>query len=150
MDGWTLGEGGATSSGVVVNDECLSAYNELKLGKKSKFIIFKLSDNLKEVVVDTVSESSDYEEFISGLPETGCRWAVYDFEYEKGSDGKRNKLCFYAWSPDNSKIKEKMVYASSKEALRRSLNGISTEIQGTDFTEVAYQAILDKVSRGSA
>jgi len=64
---------------------------------ESKFIIFKLSDNLKEIVVDTVSQSSDYEEFISGLPETGCRWAVYDFEYEKGSDGKRNKLCFYAW-----------------------------------------------------
>jgi len=32
-----------------------------------------------------------------------------------------------------------MVYASSKDALRRSLNGIATEIQGTDFSEVAYQ-----------
>jgi cofilin len=65
---------------------------------ESKFIIFKLSADLKEIVVDTVSQSADYEEFISGLPETGCRWAVYDFEYEKGNDGKRNKLCFYAWS----------------------------------------------------
>lgn len=84
---------------------------------------------------------------------------MYDFEYEKGNDGKRNKLCFYAWyvfcvvlslgdecadrvsnrSPDNAKIKEKMVYASSKDALRRSLDGIATEIQGTDFSEVAYQ-----------
>ncbi|GAA5843091.1 hypothetical protein JCM3766R1_005234 [Sporobolomyces carnicolor] len=138
------------SSGVVVNDSCISAYQELKLGKKSKFVIFKLADNMKEIVVDKVSESSDYEEFISGLPETGCRWAVYDFEYEKGTDGKRNKICFYAWSPDNAKIKEKMVYASSKDALRRSLDGIATEIQGTDFSEVAYQEILDKVSRGSA
>jgi len=32
-----------------------------------------------------------------------------------------------------------MVYASSKDALRRSLDGIATEIQGTDFSEVAYQ-----------
>jgi hypothetical protein len=41
-------------------------------------------------------------------------------------------------SPDDAKIKNKMVYASSKDALRRSLVGISTEIQGTDTSEVAY------------
>jgi hypothetical protein len=33
-----------------------------------------------------------------------------------------------------------MVFASSKDALRRSLVGIATEIQGTDFSEVAYDA----------
>lgn len=32
-----------------------------------------------------------------------------------------------------------MVFASSKDALRRSLVGISTEIQGTDFSEVAHE-----------
>lgn len=42
-------------------------------------------------------------------------------------------------SPDGSKIKEKMVYASSKDALRRSLQGIALEIQGTDLEEVSYE-----------
>jgi cofilin len=32
-----------------------------------------------------------------------------------------------------------MLYASSKDALRRALVGIATEIQGTDFSEVAYE-----------
>ena len=32
-----------------------------------------------------------------------------------------------------------MVTASSKDALRRPLTGISTEIQGTDYSEVAYE-----------
>ena len=31
-----------------------------------------------------------------------------------------------------------MVTASSKEPLRRSLDGISAEVQGTDYSEVAY------------
>lgn len=31
-----------------------------------------------------------------------------------------------------------MLYASSKDALRRSLVGIASEIQGTDSSEVAY------------
>jgi Cofilin/tropomyosin-type actin-binding protein len=42
-------------------------------------------------------------------------------------------------SPDGAKIKNKMVFASSKDALRRSLVGIATEIQGTDFDEIAYE-----------
>jgi cofilin len=42
-------------------------------------------------------------------------------------------------SPDDSKIKQKMLYASSKDALRKSLVGISSEIQGTDLSEVAHE-----------
>lgn len=45
-----------------------------------------------------------------------------------------------ARSPDESKIKQKMVFASSKDALRRALVGISAEIQGTDFSEVDHQS----------
>ena len=43
-------------------------------------------------------------------------------------------------SPDDAKIKNKMLYASSKDALRRSLVGIAVEIQGTDLSEVAYDS----------
>lgn len=32
-----------------------------------------------------------------------------------------------------------MVYASSREALRRSFQGIHQEVQGTDYSEVAYE-----------
>lgn len=31
-----------------------------------------------------------------------------------------------------------MLYASSKDAIRRSLVGIAAEIQGTDHSEIAY------------
>ena len=41
-----------------------------------------------------------------------------------------------------------MLFASSKDALRRSLVGIAAEIQGTDYSEVAHENVLDKVSRG--
>lgn len=48
------------------------------------------------------------------------------------------RVC-YLRSPDDSKIKAKMLFASSKDALRRSLVGIATEIQGTDYSEVAHE-----------
>ncbi|KAI5479471.1 cofilin [Pseudohyphozyma bogoriensis] len=129
---------------------CLDTFQELKLGKKLKYIIFKLSDDNKEIQVEKTSSSADYDEFLNDLPAQSCRYAIYDFEYQKGSDGLRNKICFYAWSPDESKIKTKMLYASSKDALRRALVGIAVEIQGTDSSEIDYSEVLDKVSRGTS
>ncbi|KAI0795213.1 hypothetical protein BC629DRAFT_1581816 [Irpex lacteus] len=136
------------ASGVGVNSSVLETFQELKLGKKHKYIIFSLSDDLKEIVVAKTSSDSNYESFIADLPETECRWAVYDFEYDaEGGAGKRNKLTFISWSPDDAKIKSKMLYASSRDALRRSLVGIATEVQGTALDEIAYEAVFEKVKR---
>ncbi|KAI0049713.1 hypothetical protein FA95DRAFT_1515406, partial [Auriscalpium vulgare] len=136
------------SSGVAVNPACLEAFQELKLGKKLKYIIYAVSDDKTEIVVVKSSKTANYDEFLGDLPEADCRWAVYDFEFEKEGGGKRNKICFYSWAPDDAKIKSKMLFASSKDALRRALVGIAAEIQGTDYSEVAYESVLDKVSRG--
>ncbi|KAI0357505.1 recombinant Actophorin [Trametes cingulata] len=137
------------ASGVGVNPECLEAYQELKLGKKTKYIIFTLSKDNTEIIVEKKSPpTSTYDDFLADLPEGECRWAVYDFDFEKDDGGKRSKITFYSWSPDDSKVKQKMLFASSKDALRRSLVGIAAEIQGTDYSEVAHENVLDKVSRG--
>ena len=40
-----------------------------------------------------------------------------------------------------------MVYSSSKESLRRALAGIGADIQGTDYSEVAYDTVLEKVAK---
>jgi uncharacterized membrane protein len=44
----------------------------------------------------------------------------------------------------------KMVYASSKDALKRALNGIATEFQANDEDDIEYQSVLTKVSKGLA
>lgn len=75
----------------------MSRFQDLKLKKKIKYIIYGLSPDFTETVVIKASEDANYDTFLEDLPETECRWAVYDFEYEKG-EGKRNKLVFYSWS----------------------------------------------------
>ncbi|KAF9331687.1 cofilin [Podila minutissima] len=135
------------SSGVGVNPECLNSFQELKLKKVHKYIIYKLSEDNKSIEVEKTSEASaTYDDFVQQLPEDDCRYAVYDFDYTL-PDGPRNKIVFFTWSPDNSKIKAKMIYASSKDALRKQLQGIGAEIQGTDFDEVHHDAVLEKVNR---
>lgn len=43
--------------------DAIQAYNDLKLNKKYKFIIYKLTDDYKEIVVDEASDSQDWEAF---------------------------------------------------------------------------------------
>jgi len=138
-------------SGVALGADCISTYETLKLGRgdKLKYIVFKLSDDKKQIVVAKTSKDADYDNFIADLPENECRYAVYDFDYDT-EEGKRSKICFYTWSPDTAPVRSKMVYASSKDALRRALTGIAAEIQGTDFSEVAQETVLEKVSKGKA
>jgi len=134
------------SSGVKVADDCVTTYQQLKLGKQFKYILFGLSKDLSEIVVDRTSDAPAHETFVADLPKDECRWAVYDFEFlkEGEGEGKRNKLCFISWSPDDAKIKDKMVFASSRETLRRRLDGIAFEVQGTDPSEISYETVLAK------
>lgn len=138
------------SYSVAVADESLTAFNDLKLGKKYKFILFGLNDQKTEIVVKETSTDQSYDAFLEKLPEDDCLYVVYDFEYEiSGTEGKRSKIVFFTWSPDTAPVRSKMVYASSKDALRRALNGVSADIQGTDFSEVSYENVLETVSRGA-
>ena len=134
------------SSGISVDDECVNTFMELKLRKKYRYIVYKLNDDNTSIVIEKKVESCDkYDDFLSELPEDDCRYAVYDFEFEKSpGEGIRNKICFIVWVPDTSKVRQKMLYASSKDAIRKKLAGIATEIQATDMSEVAYDAVLEK------
>ena len=82
-----------------MNDECTAKFQELKLGKKIKYIIFTLNKEKTEIVVEKVSLGGDYDDFIEDLPALECRWGVFDLEYkmEGEGEGKRNKLIFVSW-----------------------------------------------------
>ena len=49
--------------------------------------------------------------------------------------------------PDTSGIKQKMLYASSKDGLKKKL-GITTEVQATDMDDVAFDEVYGRLSRG--
>ena len=86
---------------ISVAPECITAFDELKRGKGTiKYIIYKLSDDYKEIVVEEKSADGDWEAFQSKLMNAkashkgkegkGPRYAVYDFEYElEAGEGKR-------------------------------------------------------------
>ncbi|KAL9049521.1 MAG: hypothetical protein Q9206_005482 [Seirophora lacunosa] len=149
-----------SKSGVTVTPECIEKFNELKLGKSIKYIIYKLSDDYKEIVVEEASTDPEWENFQSkimnakasykGKEGKGPRYAIYDFQYElDGGEGTRNKIVFISWSPDEGTLVfPRMTYASSKEALKNALNGLGAEVQANNEDEIEYSTILKDISKG--
>ncbi|KAG0226799.1 hypothetical protein B0O80DRAFT_452932 [Mortierella sp. GBAus27b] len=139
------------SSGVQVEQECIQAYQDLQLNKKLQYIVYRISDDKKSIVVDQTSPINkeadsvqQYESFISSLPKD-CRWIVYDFHYTyEGS--QRNKVIFISWSPDDgASIKSKMLYSSSRDAIRQRLAGVHADIQATDLAEASFETVLGRL-----
>ena len=86
-----------------VDDQCIEVYNDLKLKKNYQYILYKLSDDNKLVVVEKTAPAgkggdaeAEYKAFIASLPQDDCRYAVYDFHFTI-NEGERNKILFYAW-----------------------------------------------------
>ncbi|WP_185061846.1 actin depolymerization factor/cofilin-like domain-containing protein [Pseudomonas putida] len=139
-----------SSTGVLVTDEFRNAYDSLKLSKALRYIVFKISDDYKEVVVESTGDrSATYEDFLSALTPLDARYAVVDFEFET-AEGRRNKIMYIAYITDSASPRKRMIYASSKEALKGALTGISGEIRATEKDELEYDLVLAKVSKGLA
>lgn len=87
-----------TLSRLSVHPDCIEAFNELKLGKEGiKYIIYKISDDQKEIVVDEISKETDYNVFREKLQNAREKngksrpsYAIYDVAFDlPGGEGHR-------------------------------------------------------------
>lgn len=133
------------SSGVVVDNECKLKFLELKSKRTHRFITFKIDDKLNMITVDKLGNPGQtYDDFTAALPEKECRYAVYDFDFVTKENCQKSKIFFIAWSPDTSKVRNKMLYASSKDRFKREIDGVQCEVQETDASEIGIENIRDK------
>ncbi|KAK2772111.1 hypothetical protein FQN52_005692 [Onygenales sp. PD_12] len=135
-------------SGVSVSRECMDAYDQLR-SRKLKWIIFKISDDKKDIVVEDSSTDTDYEAFRKQLSETkdskgkpAPRYAVYDCEFDLGGEGIRNKIIFISWVPSGTPTFSSMIYATTRETLKNALNP-HTSIHADDNDELEWKNLYD-------
>ncbi|MBA0751333.1 hypothetical protein Gogos_000263 [Gossypium gossypioides] len=135
------------ASGMAVHDDCKLKFLELKAKRTYRFIVFKIEEKQKQVVVEKVGEPTDnYEAFTASLPADECRYAVYDFDFVTDENCQKSRIFFIAWSPDTSKVRSKMIYASSKDRFKRELDGIQVELQATDPSEMDLDVIRSRAN----
>mmetsp|Transcript_264 Transcript_264/g.477 ORF Transcript_264/g.477 Transcript_264/m.477 type:complete len:140 (+) Transcript_264:87-506(+) len=130
-------------TGISVSDDVINEFNEMKLKRISpKFIVYSIVDG--QIVTENRGETeASFEEFISNLPADDCRYAIYDMDFTTTDGRPGNKLVMVSWAPDSAKVKSKMIYAGSKDALTRALVGVSTKITATDLSELTVDAMVE-------
>ncbi|KAL7126692.1 hypothetical protein ABFS83_14G204500 [Erythranthe nasuta] len=133
------------SSYMGVADHSRNTFLELKRKKVHRYVIFKIDEKQNEVVVEkTGGPAESYEDFTDSLPEDDCRYAVYDFDFVTSENCQKSKIFFIAWAPGISRIRSKMLYATSKNGFKTALDGVQYEIQATDPTEMDLEVIRDR------
>lgn len=73
---------------------------------KLRYAVFRISDNLKEVIIDKErmnsaadmgrEEPAHFMEIVRGLPQDDGRYLVYDFPYQE-SYGPASKIILILW-----------------------------------------------------
>eukprot|EP00854_Cymbomonas_tetramitiformis_P002664 gene2664-3433_t len=122
--------GGTSVSGVSINRNCLTTFLSLKSQAALRFITFAISEDGSEVVpMDTGAADSTLPALLSVLPQEEPRYAVYDYPYTNADGCLFKKLLFILWSPEVASIKNKMMYASTKDFFKGKLSGLAVDLQ---------------------
>merc|ERR1712210_48609 len=94
----------------------------------------------EDSIIASGSDSA-WKTWTANLPDNECRYGIYDVEMkiDMGAglpQGTRTKLTFVVWAPSTASIKQKMVSASSKDALKKKFDGVQVEWQLTGRDEL--------------
>jgi cofilin len=133
------------TSGITVASECKEVFENLKMLKNLRYIIYFIKD-LREInVKSTGARNADFDQFLNNLKKGGeseCRYGLYDFEYNHQYEGttetfiKKEKLFLMSWCPDTAKVRQKVVYSASFDVLKKALVGVQKYIQV--LTDLVY------------
>jgi len=148
------------ASGVAVADACKEVYQQVKMNIKGKekfrYAVFRIADSLKEIETDTdrmgtasdmdAEEPAHFQRIISGLPADDGRYIIYDYPFQ-GSFGPTSKIILVLWVPEGISIKKKMLYASSKDALKKSFPDCSAEFQADCPDDLSHKDIEGKLRK---
>ncbi|XP_035519970.1 non-muscle cofilin 1-like [Morone saxatilis] len=147
------------ASGVKVADRVKGLYNDMKLVKNDadqneriRIVVFGFIDDnidVEEKYLEKDLEGKDVFKFYQSLLEPKkCRYILYDCHFETKEASVKEELVFALWCPDSARIKEKMNYASSKEALKKAMPGLKHDLQLNDFADCSTRDIFaDKLGK---
>ncbi|CAD7676502.1 unnamed protein product [Nyctereutes procyonoides] len=138
------------ASGVAVSDGVIKVFNDMKVRKSStpeevkkrkKAVLFCLSEDKKNIILEEGKEI-----LVGDVGQTvDDPYATFETK-----ESKKEDLVFIFWAPESAPLKSKMIYASSKDAIKKKLTGIKHELQANCYEEVKDRCTLAEKLGGSA
>ncbi|XP_071784783.1 uncharacterized protein [Asterias amurensis] len=140
-------------SGVEVNPEVGVVFNDMKHWKTIKWVTFKLENN-EEIVVDIRSgrprglgaDQDQFNEIKDSLP-SEPRYVLFNFHFMDRIGREIQKVAFIFWSNDDDYAgsRNKMIYSSAKETIKKEFAGIGLEFVADEKHELDYDTFQAKL-----
>ena len=86
------------TEGMKVEEECKKWFMEMKWKRVHRYIVFKIDEGSKTVIVDKVGAPGEgYPQLVASLPDDDCRYAVFDFDFVTLDNCHKSKIFFITW-----------------------------------------------------
>ncbi|KAM7485439.1 hypothetical protein LguiA_001448 [Lonicera macranthoides] len=136
-------------SGMSVDNHGKTTYMKLKRDKKYKYLIYKIDEEKKVVVVEKTGDRADahahaHAQFVASLPPDDCRFAIYDLDFLHSDASRKMKILLIHWCPDLSETRAKVLYALSLGRLKKDLEGIHKEVQANTLVDVSLKHLMSR------
>jgi len=134
-------------TGVSVCPECVTTYEDLKSKSKSQGIEFKIEGD-KIVVVKAFDKGTSYGDFLATVPQNEARYYVWDYAFETDDGIAKSKIFFMVWNPDSGKVRSKMMYSGSADALKAKIGDGVIVVQANDTGDLEDGEIKSRALKG--
>ncbi|XP_060711337.1 cofilin-2-like [Hemiscyllium ocellatum] len=155
------------ASGVAISDEVVTTFHDMKVRKactqeeikrRKKAVFLTLNEKNESIIVDTKRQitvgdclggavSDALETLVKMVPLKDCCYILYDAAFET-KETKKEEIIFIHWAPDDAPINRKMIFASSKDALKKKLCGVKHEWQVSAIEDLDRCELAAKLGSG--
>ncbi|CAH1263427.1 DSTN [Branchiostoma lanceolatum] len=158
------------ASGVIVSDKAVWALQLMHLNHEdegvhgTEYVMLHIEDGVVQFQERSLLKTEDniyeyrstlkerYKWMLSRLDEDKCLYVMYNFPYLEQQEGdeaerKSHRILFIVWMPEDAKFKEKMLYASGKNAVKNALHSVYLEIEAFNKDDISYSRVHEKVSK---
>ena len=124
-------------TGVKPDDTCASSFEALKSKKESRYIIYTITPDgknitctSKEAPAGTCEEDwAKFSAVLTGEYATKCCYAVFDFDWTAADGHEASKIMFVLWSPEGAKVKDKMMTLKSELGFEAEYKNVLMECE---------------------
>ena len=143
------------ASGIKASDEAVNEMNVMcKSGQKRvyNYLIMSIKDQQIQIEKQQrADEQADlhaaFEEFSAYMvAQKEPRFGLVELPHPGPGGQEVSQVVFIHWSPEDSSIRTKMLYASSAESFKNSLpSSVKVKVQSTDASEIQKDYVVGRL-----
>ena len=130
-----------TVSGIKCDKEVTETLKEMKDQRKYRYIMYKIRRGAKGQSIHFSKKGkrdATFLDFLRDVPKEEPRYIIYNFTYMTKEWEQRDRIMFIFWSPDKSRVEDKVQYSSTKTTILKEVNSVleMKHIELTDLDEL--------------